>query len=79
VLAGMISWQGDYTTKPLSMESGIPFCHFHITTTDSKADQIFDRMLWFNPSDNQGVGFVFYDVKAEILSLFLLESLVRKF
>lgn len=31
-----------------------------------EAEQIFDRMLWLNPSDNQGVRFVIDDVKAEI-------------
>lgn len=31
-----------------------------------EADRIFDRMLWLNPSDNQGVRFLIDDVKARI-------------
>jgi hypothetical protein len=29
-----------------------------------EADRIFDRMLWLNPSDNQGVRFLINDVRA---------------
>jgi hypothetical protein len=29
-----------------------------------KAESIFDRMLWLNPSDNQGVRFLTDDVRA---------------
>jgi tetratricopeptide (TPR) repeat protein len=30
-----------------------------------EAELIFERMLWLNPSDNQGVRFKIDDVKAE--------------
>lgn len=31
-----------------------------------EAEHIFDRMLWLNPSDNQGARFLIDDVKARI-------------
>ena len=31
-----------------------------------EAGQVFDRMLWLNPSDNQGVRFVTGDVRAKV-------------
>jgi hypothetical protein len=31
-----------------------------------EAERVFDRMLWLNPSDNQGVRFLIDDVKAKI-------------
>ena len=31
-----------------------------------EADRIFDRMLWMNPSDNQGVRFMIDDVRARV-------------
>ncbi len=31
-----------------------------------EAERIFDQMLWFNPSDNQGVRFVIDDVRAKL-------------
>jgi hypothetical protein len=30
------------------------------------ARNIFDRMLWLNPSDNQGVRFLLEDVRAKV-------------
>ncbi len=32
-----------------------------------EAEQVFERMLWFNPSDNQGVRFLIDDVSARSL------------
>lgn len=29
-----------------------------------EAEQVFERMLWLNPADNQGAGFCWLDVKA---------------
>jgi hypothetical protein len=31
-----------------------------------EADRIFDRMLWLNPSDNQGVRFLIDDVRERV-------------
>ncbi len=31
-----------------------------------EAEQIFNRMLWLNPADNQGVGFIIDEVKAKM-------------
>ena len=30
-----------------------------------EAESVFDRMLWFNPSDNQGVRFLIEEVRAK--------------
>ncbi len=31
-----------------------------------EAERIFDRMLWLNPSDNQGVRFLVGDVRKQL-------------
>jgi hypothetical protein len=43
---------------------GYGLCLWRLGRFDD-AGQIFERMLWLNPSDNQGVRFLIDDVKDE--------------
>ena len=44
---------------------GYGLCLWRLGRFD-EAERVFDRMLWLNPSDNQGVRFLIDDVKAKI-------------
>jgi hypothetical protein len=44
---------------------GYGLCLWRLGCFD-EAERVFDRMLWLNPSDNQGVRFLIDDVKAKI-------------
>ena len=33
----------------------------------AEAERLFDRMLWLNPSDNQGVRFIIDQVRAKVV------------
>jgi len=42
---------------------GYGLCLWRLGRFD-EAERVFNRMLWLNPTDNQGVRFLFTDVKA---------------
>jgi hypothetical protein len=44
---------------------GYGLCLWRLGRFD-EAERVFDRMLWLNPSDNQGVRFLIDDVKTNI-------------
>jgi len=41
---------------------GYGLCHWRLDQFNT-AEFVFDRMLWLNPSDNQGVRFLIDDVR----------------
>ena len=43
---------------------GYRFCLWRLGRFD-EAERVFDRMLWLNPSDNQGVRFLIDEVKTK--------------
>ena len=43
--------------------NGYGLCLWRLGRFD-EAGQVFDRMLWLNPSDNQGVRFLVSDVRS---------------
>ncbi len=62
---GLLEW-GFIDNRPfLRCMHGYGLCLWRLDRF-KEAGQIFDRMLWFNPSDNQGVRFVIDNVKAEM-------------
>lgn len=61
--AGVLSW-GLIDNRPfLRCMHGYGLCLWRLGRFD-EAECVFDRMLWMNPSDNQGVRFLIDDVKA---------------
>ena len=62
---GLLHW-GLIDNRPfLRCMQGYGLCLWRLDRFE-EAGQIFNRMLWFNPSDNQGVRFLIDNVKAEI-------------
>jgi tetratricopeptide (TPR) repeat protein len=62
---GLLHW-GLIDNRPfLRCMHGYGLCLWRLGRFE-EAEQIFDRMLWLNPSDNQGVRFLIDDVKARI-------------
>jgi tetratricopeptide (TPR) repeat protein len=62
---GLLPW-GWIDNRPfLRCMSGFGLCLWR-TDRFEEAGRIFDRMLWLNPSDNQGVRFLIDDVHAHI-------------
>ncbi|TDI36186.1 MAG: cytoplasmic protein [Acidobacteria bacterium] len=60
---GVLAW-GNIDNRPfLRCMHGFGLCLWRLERFD-EAERVFDRMLWLNPSDNQGVRFVNADVKA---------------
>lgn len=45
--------------------NGFGLCLWRLSRFE-EAERIFDRMLWLNPSDNQGVRFLIDDVRAKV-------------
>jgi hypothetical protein len=43
---------------------GFGLCLWRLVRFD-EAEHIFDRMIWLNPSDNQGVRFLIDEVRAK--------------
>ncbi len=60
---GVLPW-GLIDNRPfLRCMQGFGLCHWRLGRFE-EAQAIFDRMLWLNPSDNQGVRFLVGDVQA---------------
>lgn len=60
---GLLPW-GHIDNRPfLRRLHGYGLCLWRRARFD-EAGRVFDRMLWFNPSDNQGVRFLIDDVRA---------------
>ncbi len=63
---GVLSW-GLIDNRPfLRCMHGYGLCLWCLERFD-EAERIFDRMLWLNPTDNQGVRFLIDEVKAGIV------------
>ena len=61
---GVLLW-GHIDNRPfLRCMHGYGLCLWRLERFD-EADRVFDRMLWLNPSDNQGVRFLIEDVRAK--------------
>jgi hypothetical protein len=61
---GLLPW-GHIDNRPfLRCMHGFGLCLWRLGRFD-EAERIFDRMLWLNPSDNQGVRFLFDEVRAK--------------
>jgi tetratricopeptide (TPR) repeat protein len=61
--SGVLHW-GLIDNRPfLRCMHGYGLCLWRLGHLDD-AERVFDRMLWLNPSDNQGVRFLIGDVKA---------------
>ena len=62
---GLLPW-GWIDNRPfLRCMHGFGLCLWRLGRFQ-EADRIFDRMLWLNPSDNQGVRFLINDVRARV-------------
>jgi tetratricopeptide (TPR) repeat protein len=62
--AGVLSW-GHIGNRPfLRCMHGYGLCLWRLGRLD-EAERVFDRMLWLNPSDNQGVRVLIDAVKAK--------------
>jgi hypothetical protein len=60
---GVLPW-GHVDNRPfLRCMHGYGLCLWRLGRFD-EAERVFGRMLWLNPSDNQGVRFLFEDVRA---------------
>jgi tetratricopeptide (TPR) repeat protein len=63
---GLLPW-GYIDNRPfLRCLHGFGLCLWRLERFE-EAEQVFERMLWFNPSDNQGVRFLIDDVSARSL------------
>ena len=61
---GVLLW-GHIDNRPfLRCMHGYGLCLWRLRRFD-EAERVFDRMLWLNPSDNQGVRFLIEDVRAK--------------
>ncbi len=62
---GLLPW-GHIDNRPfLRCMHGFGLCLWRIERFE-EAERVFERMLWLNPSDNQGVRFLIDDVRASI-------------
>ena len=62
---GLLPW-GWIDNRPfLRCMNGFGLCLWRLGRFE-EAERIFDRMLWLNPSDNQGVRFLIDDVRAKV-------------
>lgn len=60
---GVLLW-GRVNNRPfLRCMNGYGLCLWRMRRFE-EAERVFERMLWFNPSDNQGVRFLIEDVRA---------------
>jgi hypothetical protein len=60
---GLLPW-GLIDNRPfLRCVNGFGLCLWRLSRFE-EAERIFNRMLWLNPSDNQGVRFLLEDVSA---------------
>ena len=60
---GVLLWGHIYNRPFLRSMHGYGLCLWRLGRFD-EAERVFDRMLWLNPSDNQGVRFLNEDVRA---------------
>lgn len=61
---GVLPW-GLIDNRPfLRCAHGYGLCHWRLGRLD-EAERVFERLLWMNPSDNQGVRFLIHEVKAK--------------
>ena len=61
---GLLPW-GWIDNRPfLRCMRGFGLCLWRLNRFE-EAGRIFDRMLWLNPSDNQGVRFVIEEVRSK--------------
>jgi hypothetical protein len=59
---GLLPW-GHIDNRPfLRCMHGYGLCLWRLTRFE-EAERIFDRMLWLNPTDNQGVRFLIHDLR----------------
>jgi tetratricopeptide (TPR) repeat protein len=62
---GLLPW-GMIDNRPfLRSMHGFGLCLWRLGRFE-EAERIFDRMLWLNPSDNQGIRFLISDVRARL-------------
>jgi tetratricopeptide (TPR) repeat protein len=60
---GLLPW-GFIDNRPfLRCMNGFGLCLWRLGRFE-EAERVFDRMLWLNPSDNQGVRFLIDDVRS---------------
>ena len=60
---GLLPW-GHIDNRPfLRCMHGFGLCLWRLERFE-EAERVFERMLWLNPSDNQGARFLIYDVRA---------------
>jgi tetratricopeptide (TPR) repeat protein len=62
---GVLPWAAIDNRPFLRCMHGFGLCLWRLGRYE-EAKQIFERMLWLNPTDNQGVRFVIDDVKARV-------------
>ncbi len=61
---GLLPW-GHIDNRPfLRCLHGYGLCLWRLERFE-EAERVFDRMLWFNPSDNQGIRFLIKEVRAK--------------
>lgn len=61
--AGLLPW-GSINNRPfLRCLNGFGLCLWRLNRF-AEAERVFDRMLWLNPADNQGVRFLIDEVRA---------------
>jgi tetratricopeptide (TPR) repeat protein len=63
--AGVLMWHFIDNRPFLRCMHGYGLCLWRLGRFD-EATRVFERMLWLNPSDNQGVRFLIGDVKVKI-------------
>lgn len=63
--AGLLPWVRIDNRPFLRCMQGYGLCLWRLGRFE-EADRVFDRMLWLNPSDNQGVRFLIGDVRARV-------------
>ncbi len=62
-LEGLLLW-GHTENRPfLRCRQGFGLCLWRLERFE-EAERVFERMLWLNPSDNQGMRFLINDVRA---------------
>jgi hypothetical protein len=62
---GLLPW-GWIDNRPfLRCMHGFGLCHWRLGRFEEAA-HIFNRMLWLNPSDNQGVRFLIDDIRSKV-------------
>lgn len=63
---GLLPWSHIDNRPFLRCMHGFGLCLWRLERFE-EAERVFERMLWLNPSDNQGVRFLIDDVRARTL------------